>query len=174
MDDSLHALIEMGIDTGDLVMSEQLLSRFPKLFPQSGLRLHIEMLAGRLDLARAGQKLREKRPAGELNGHYLAAAERFERVMNESTIAKTKGQARYYLALTRQLQGNQDQALELIGPLVEKGLAEGEKGDFSDAVVLQADSFLLQQKYDLATQAAAKYVAMIPRGRQAARAGDPR
>ena len=170
VDDSLHALIEMGIDTGDLVMSEQLLSRFPKLFPQSGLRLHIEMLAGRLDLARAGQKLREKRPAGELNGHYLAAAERFERVMNESTIAKTKGQARYYLALTRQLQGNQDQALELIGPLVEKGLAEGEKGDFSDAVVLQADSFLLQQKYDLATQAAAKYVAMIPRGRQAARA----
>ena len=169
-DDSSHALIEMSIETGELPLAEQLLARFPSDYPQSGLRLHVELLAGRLDLARAGQKLREKRPAAELNGLYDNAARRFERVMKESTIAKTKNQARYYLALARQLQGNQDQALELIGPLVEKAIADGEKSDFLDVLVLQADSFLLKQKFELAADASSKYLVLAPKGRQAARA----
>ena len=169
-DDSLHALIEMSIETGDFASAEQFLSRFHKDFPQSGLRLHIEMLTGRLDLARAGQKLREKRPVAELNGLYESAAQRFEQVMKESSISKTQSQSRYYLALARQLQGNHSQALELIAPLVERALSEGEKSDFSDAVVLQADSFYQQQKYDLAAESAAKYMTLIPNGRQVARA----
>ena len=169
-DDSLHALIEMSIETGDLAAADQYLTRFPKEFPQSGLRLHIELLSGRLDLARAGQKLREKKPPAETNGLYDSASRRFEQVMKQSTIPKTKGQARYYLALSRQLQGNQDQALELIAPLVEKAIADGDKSDFSDAIVLQADSLYQQQKYDLAGQSAAKYLELLPKGRQAPRA----
>ena len=169
-DDSLHALIEMSIESGDFAAAEQYLTRFPKEFPQSGLRLHIELLSGRLDLARAGQKLREKKPTAETNGLYDSAARRFEQVMKQSTIAKTKGQARYYLALARQLQGNQDLALELIAPLVEKAIADGEKSDFSDAIVLQADSLYQQQKYELAGQSAAKYLELLPKGRQVPRA----
>ena len=169
-DDSAHALIESSIESGDLAFAEQLLALFPKEYPQSGLRLHVEMLAGRLDLARAGQRLREKRPSPELTGLYDSAARRFDQVMKESSIAKTKGQARYYLALTRQLQGNQDQALELVAPLVEKAMAEGEKSDFSDAIVLQADSYFLKQKYELAAEGAGKYLKLLPKGRQAARA----
>ena len=168
-DDSLHALIEMSIESGDLAAADQYLTRFPKEFPQSGLRLHIELLSGRLDLARAGQKVREKK-APEANALHDSAARRFEQVMKQSTIPKTKGQARYYLALARQVQGNQDQALELIAPLVEKAIADGEKSEFSDAIVLQADSLYQQQKYDLASQSAAKYLELLPKGRQAPRA----
>lgn len=169
-DDSMHALIEMSIESGELATAEQLLARFPKEFPLSGLRLHMEMLSGRLDLARAGQGLKEKLPTAEINVFYDAASRRFERVMKESTLPKTQGHARYYLALTKQLQGNQDQALELIAPLVEKALADGEKGDFSDAIVLQADSLFQQQKFEPALQSAAKYLEMLPKGRQSARA----
>ena len=169
-DDSLHALIEMSIEAGELATAEQLLARFQKEFPLSGLRLHVEMLTGRLDLARAGQRLKEKRPATEVNSFYEAASRRFEKVMKESSLPKTKGHSRYYLALTRQLQGNQEQALELISPLVEKALADGEKSDFSDAIVLQADSLFQRQKYDLALQSASKYLELLPKGRQSARA----
>jgi TolA-binding protein len=160
----------MAIESGDLAYAEQLLTRFPKEFPQSGLRLHIEMLSGRLDLARAAQKLREKRPPAELAGLYDSAARRFDRVMKESSLPKTKGQARYYLALARQLQGNQDQALELIAPLVEKAVADGEKSDFTDAIVLQADSYFLKQSDANASESAAKYLQLFPKGRQAPRA----
>ena len=169
-DDSLHALIEMSIEAGELATGEQLLARFQKEFPLSGLRLHVEMLSGRLDLARAGQKLKEKKPTADVNSFYEAASRRFEKVMKESSLPKTKGHSRYYLALTRQLQGNQEQALELISPLVEKALADGEKSDFSDAIVLQADSLFQQQKYDLAFQSASKYLELLPKGRQSARA----
>ena len=169
-DDSAYALIEMSIETGDLAFAEQRLTRFSADFPQSGLRLHIEMLSGRLELALAGQKLREKRPATELDALYEAAARRFERVMKESSIAKTKGQARYYLALARQLQGKYAQALELIGPLVQKVMEDGEKSDFTDSIVLQADCYFLTEKFDLAAETAAKYLALVPKGRQAPRA----
>lgn len=169
-DDAAHALIESAIDAGDLPYAEQYLATFPKNYPQSGLRYHVDMLAGRADLARAGQKLRDKRPAAELAPLYDAAARRFEQVMKESSLPKTKGQSRYYLALTRQLQGHPDQAIELVKPLVEKAIADGEKSDFSDAIVLEADCYLLQQQYEQAAQTAGKYLAMLPKGRQAARA----
>lgn len=169
-DDSAHALIESAIETGDLAYADRLLATFSKDYPQSGLRYHVEMLAGRADLARAGQKLRDKRPASELAPLYDAAAKRFEQVMKESTLPKTKGQARYYLALARQLQGHPEQAIELVKPLVEKAMTDGEKSDFLDAIVLEADCQSLQQQHEQAGQAAAKYLSISPKGRQAPRA----
>lgn len=169
-DDSLHALIEMAIEAGDLTDADQQLLRFQRDYPHSGLRWYIEMLNGRLELAKAGLKVRDKRPVEETNALYASAGTRFENVMKESSIAKTRGQARYYLALARQLQGNQDQALELIAPLVEQAVADGAKSDFVDATVLQADSYFQQKKYELAIASAARYLELVPKGRQAARA----
>ncbi len=169
-DDSLHALIEMSIESSDFSNAERLLERFRKDYPQSGLRLHMEMLNARLDLARAGATVRDPQSVAEANSLYDSAARRFELVMKESSIPKTKGQARYYLALTRQLQGNQVQSLEVIAPLVELALADGAKSDFADAVVLQADSYYQQQKYDSAARSAAKYLELFPKGRQVVRA----
>ncbi len=169
-DDSLHALIEMSIEAGDLSEAEELLARFQKAYPQSGLRLHIEMLSGRLDLARAGVMRREKQPAAELTALYDDAARRFEQIMTSSSIPRTQRQARYYLALTRQLQDKPSVALEVIAPLVEQATADGAKSDFVDALVLQADCYYQQQKYPLAAISAAKYLELVPSGRQVARA----
>lgn len=169
-DDSLHALIEMSIELGDFTEADQLLARFQKDFPQSGLRLHIEMLNGRLALARAGAVLRDQPASPDAAALYEAAGKRFEQVMKDSTLPKTKGQARYYLALTRQLQGNQTQALELISPLVEQALADPSKTDFADGFVLQSECYFQQQKYEQASAAAAKYAELFPKGRQLARA----
>lgn len=169
-DDSLHALAELAIEAGDLTGAEQSLARFAQEYPTSGLKLHSDLLAGRLELARAAVKLREQKPADEVAAHYEAAAKRFDIVLRETTIAKTKGQARYYLAFVRQLQGQHGQALELIAPLVEQVMAEGAKSEFGDALVLQADSWQAEKKLDEADQAATSYLNLFPKGRQAARA----
>lgn len=169
-DDSLHALAELAIEAGDLTGAEQLLSRFNKDYPMSGLRLHSDLLSGRLELARAAVSLREQKPADEVSAHYEEAAKRFDVVMRETTVQKTKSQARYYLAFARQLQGQHAVALELIGPLIEQVLAEGAKSEFGDALVLQADSLQVEKKLDEADNAAATYLTLFPKGRQAARA----
>ncbi len=169
-DDSLHALAELAIEAGDLTGAEQLLGRFVKDYPMSGLKLHADLLSGRVELARAAVSLREQKPADEVAARYEAAAKRFDAVLRESTVAKTKSQARYYLAFARQLQGRHAEALELIAPLAEQVLAEGAKSELGDALVLQADSFQVEKKLDEAEGAAASYLNLFAQGRQAARA----
>jgi len=169
-DDSLHALTEIAIDSGDLTLADQLLTKFAAEYANSGLKLHVELLSGRLELARAAVGLRDQQPANDVTAHYDAAAKRFATVMKESTVAITKNQARYYLAFTRQLQGQSTQALELIAPLIETVRAEGAKSELTDAFVLQADALLAEKKYDEADKAAQEYLSVQPHGRQAPRA----
>lgn len=169
-DDSLHALSELAIEAGDLTAADQLLMRFATEYPTSGLRLHTELLAGRLDLARAAIALRDQKPATEAAAYYDSAAKRFTNVMTNSTLPVTKGQARYYLAFSRELQGDHAQALELLAPLIETVRAEGAKSELVDAFVLQGDAFLAEKKYDEADKSAQEYLNLSPQGRQAARA----
>ncbi|WP_010585175.1 tetratricopeptide repeat protein [Schlesneria paludicola] len=169
-DDSLHALIELSIDAGDLPEAEKLLARFGQEFPQSGLRLQVEMLSGRLDLVRAGAAKRDKKPNGDVVAFYESAAQHFDHVLNESTIPRTQRQARYYLALTRQLQEKPAQAIELIAPLVQQVVADGAKSDFVDAIVLQADCQYQLKDYEPAVVSTQSYLDLVPSGRQRARA----
>ena len=169
-DDSLHHLIEMSIEVGDLADAEQFLERFHRDYSQSPLRLLVEMLHGRLNLAQAGMKSRDKAPQAEVKTLYESAARRFEHVMKESSISRAKQQARYYLALTYQLQDNLDTALELIAPLVDEVVADRAKFDFADPLVLQADCYWQRKEFEKATESAAKYLELAPKGRQAARA----
>lgn len=169
-DDSLHALIEMSIDAGELADAESLVAEFKKDYPNSGLRLHIEMLTGRLELAKASNRRRDKQPVAEINQLYETAGKRFEAVMSESSLPRTKAQARYYLALTRQFQDKPDQVLDLIAPLVDAAITDGAKSEFADAIVLQADAYLQQKNYTAAGDAATKYIELNPKGRQIARA----
>ena len=169
-DDSLHALAELAIEAGDLASAEQLLGRFAKDYPMSSLKLHAELLSGRFELARAAVALREQRPADAVAVHYEAAAKRFDLAMKESTLPKTQSQARYYLAFARQLQGQHAVALDVIAPLVAQVLTDGAKSEFGDALVLQADSWQIEQKLAEAAQAATSYLSFFPKGRQAARA----
>ncbi|MBS0203388.1 MAG: tetratricopeptide repeat protein [Planctomycetes bacterium] len=169
-DDSLHAMAELSIEAGDLTTADQLLTRFAAEFPTSGLRMHSELLAGRLELARAAIGLRDQKPANELAANYEAAAKRFSHVIISSTIPQTKHQGQYYLAFCRQLQGQPAQALELMAPLIEVVRAEGAKSELVDVFILQADALLSEKKYDEADKAAQEYLTLLPEGRQGARA----
>ena len=169
-DDSLHALAELAIEARDLNGAEQLLGRFAKDYSTSSLKLHSELLTGRWELARAAVALREQRAADAVAAHYEAAAKHFDLVLKETSVAKTQSQARYYLAFARQLQGQHATVLEVIASLVEQVLTDGAKSEFGDALVLQADSFQIEKKLSEAAQAAASYLSLFPKGRQAARA----
>ncbi|OYW18658.1 MAG: hypothetical protein B7Z55_10215, partial [Planctomycetales bacterium 12-60-4] len=85
-------------------------------------------------------------------------------------LARTRSQGRYYLALTRQLQGDHAQALTVMQPLVEDVLAETQAGEFTDILVLQADSLLQTQKFPEAIAAAQTYVSRVTQDRQRPRA----
>lgn len=169
-DDALHAMAELSIESGDLASADQYLARFAKEFPASGLRMHCDLLAGRLDLARAAVSVRDQKPAVEINSLYESAARKFNEVMGSSTIAVTKNQARYYLAFTRQLQGQSALVLQLIAPLIDYIRSEGIKSELADAFVLQADAHLAEKHFDEAEKSAQEYLTLVPQGRQAARA----
>ena len=169
-DDSLHALTELAIEFGDLTVAGQLLARFAAEHPNSGLKLHAELLTGRMELSRAAIAARDQKPVNEVAAHYEAAAKQFANVLTNSTIPLTKNQARYYLAFTRQLQGEPAKALELITPLMESVRAEGAKSELIDAFVLLADVLFSEKKFDEADKAAQEYLALNPQGRQGARA----
>lgn len=173
-DDSLYAAAEITLEAGDLNRSQTLLERFQRDYPGSGLRMHAELLAGRLELSRAAELESAARPAGtaaaDAGPLYARAAQRFEKAMQESTVSKTKLHAQYYLALTRQLQKDYAKGLELIGPLVTQAQQDGGKSDFGDALIVQAECLYQLHREADAETAAARYNDLYPRGRQRARA----
>ncbi|HET6424849.1 MAG TPA: tetratricopeptide repeat protein, partial [Planctomycetaceae bacterium] len=138
-DDALHFATELAIDAGQVDVAAARRQQFVANYPQSGLRLYQELLGGRLALGKASQLISAGHSAQEIAAEYDQAARSFDRVLAESTLARTKSQARYYLALTRQLQGDHRAALELVEPLIKEIPAEGPH-ELGDVLVLQADS----------------------------------
>ncbi|MBM4074698.1 MAG: tetratricopeptide repeat protein, partial [Planctomycetes bacterium] len=169
-DDSLHALAEIAIDSGELANADKLMNRFASDYPTSSLTIHTELLRGRLELAKVASLLKSDSSKSHANDHYELAANRFEAVLRDSKIARTKNQARYFLAFTRQLQGQHETALQLIAPLVEQVRTDGVGSDFGDALVLQADSCQVEKRNDEAIKAVSSYMKLFPHGRQVARA----
>lgn len=168
-DDALHFATELAIDAGQLDVAAARRKQFVESYPQSGLRLYQELLAGRLALGKAAQLITEGRSAPEIAAEYDLAARSFDRVLNETTLARTKSQARYYLALTRQLQGNHRVTLELLEPLIAEIPTEGPH-ELGDALVLQADSLYQTEQWTAAITAAQRYRKQFPQGRQRFRA----
>ncbi len=168
-DDALHFATELAIDAGQLDVAIARRKQFAENFPQSGLRLYQELLGGRLSLGKAAQLITAGKPANEIAAEYDQAARSFERVLAESMLARTKLQARYYLALARQLQGDHRATLELLKPLIAEIPTEGAH-ELGDALVLQADSFSQTEQWDAALAAAKRYRQQFPQGRQRFRA----
>lgn len=169
-DDSLHTLAEMAIESGDLAQTEQLLTRFNAEYPASSLKPHAELLAGRLELSQAAIAARDQKGSDVVAAHYEAAAKRFAAVLADMMAVQARNQARYYLAFTRQLQGQHAEALQVVAPLIEIVRSEGARSELADALVLRADALLAEKKYDDAAKAAAEYLSLLPQGRQGARA----
>lgn len=169
-DDALHFATELAIETGDLKEARSRLDQFAKSYPQSGLRMYQELLSGRLELAAAAQLLKDKAEPAMVAPHYTAAAAAFGRVLQESTLARTKSQAQYYLALTKQLQGDHQAAVDLAQPIADQVLRDPEAAEFVEILVVQADSWLQLQQYESAQTAANTYLERVPQGRQRLRA----
>jgi TolA-binding protein len=162
-DDALHCAAELAIEAGDLAAAEELLKQFAQNYPESGLRMYQELLKGRLALVRASKA----GDAAAAEADYAIAAAHCEQVLNHSTRPQTRAQARYYLALTRQMQGQHPQALETLAPLI----AELESlPELVDALVLQADSWLHVDQPESAVTALERYFTLAPKGRQLGRA----
>lgn len=168
-DDALHFATELAIDAGQLDVAAARRKQFAEMFPQSGLRLYQELLGGRLALGKAAQLLTAGQPAAEIAAEYDQAARSFDRVLMDSTLPRTKSQARYYLALTRQLQGNHPAALQVLEPLITELPAMGPH-ELADALVLQADSLLQTEQWATALAAAQRYRKQFHEGRQRFRA----
>lgn len=168
-DDALHFATELAIDTGQLDVAAARAKQFSETFPQSGLRLYQELLSGRLALAQAAQLIAQGKSGNEVTVHYASAGRSFERVLTETTLARTKLQARYYLALTRQLQGDHPATLELLKPVIADIPAEGNH-ELADALVLQADSLSQTDRWSDAIAAGERYRKQFPEGRQRFRA----
>jgi cellulose synthase operon protein C len=169
-DDALHFAAEMAIDAGQLMAAQERLDRFATEHPRSGLRMYHELLSGRLDLGRAAAELADGATAAEVEPRYRSAAEKFDRVLKDSTLDRTRWQARYYAALTRQLTGQHEQALELLKGLTAAVRTQPEAAEFADALVLEADSQMQAGQAQAALKSAQDYVTDFPQGRQAARA----
>lgn len=169
-DDALHFATELAIEAGDMASARTRLDQFAKAYPQSGLRMYQELLAGRLELAEAAQLLKDKTDPAMISPHYAAAATAFSRVMQESTLVRTKSQAQYYLALTKQLQGDHQATIDLAQALVDQVLADTTTTEFTDILVVQADSLLQLEKHASAETLAQAYLQRVPQGRQRLRA----
>lgn len=168
-DDALHFATELAIDAGQFDVANARRKQFAETFPQSGLRLYQELLAGRIALGLASQLIAQGRPAEDIAAQYDIAARSFERVLTETMLARTKLQARYYLALTRQLQGDHRGTLELLKPVIAEIPAEGNH-ELADGLVLQADSLGQTDQWADALVAAQRYRKQFPQGRQRFRA----
>ncbi len=170
-DDALHFATELAIEEGNLQGARERLDQFARDYPRSGLRMYQELLAGRHELASAAVLTNDAAVKAEIDTHYAAAGAHFDKVLQESTLPRTRSQARYYLSLTRQLQGDHAQALQLMQPLVDDVLAvQQSAAEFGDILVLQADSLSQTQKFSDAIAAAQAYVDRFAQGRQRPRA----
>jgi len=169
-DDSLHAAAELALDAGDLATANQLLTRFAKDYSGSGLRLHYDLLMGRVDLATASAAVKAQQPVEQINEQYRLASERFDKILKESTVPRTQLLARYYLGLTRQLQNQHDETLKVLAPLIEVVQTDGAKSEFGDALLVLAESQLALKQFEPAQISAEKYLTLFPQGRQVPRA----
>ncbi len=169
-DDCLHAAAELAVDQGDIPAATKILTRFAKDYAGSGLRLHQELLQGRVDLALATAAVKAGKPPEDIAASYLHAAEKFGRVLKDSKLPRTQMLARYYLGLTQQLQNQHDDALATLSPLIEAIETDGAKSEFGEALLVQADSLMSLKRLDSAQSAAGKYLTLFPQGRQTPRA----
>ncbi|MDZ4689493.1 MAG: tetratricopeptide repeat protein, partial [Planctomycetaceae bacterium] len=169
-DDALHFAAELAIDAGDLTAARERLDRFAAAYPRSGLRMYHELLSGRLELGRAAAELANGADAKQVEPRYKAAAVRFDQVLKDSTLDRTRWQARYYAALTRQLMGQHAQALDVVKDLAAAVRTKPEAAEFADALMLESDSLLQTDQFDAAAKVAGEYLAQFPNGRQTARA----
>lgn len=154
-DDSLHFAAETALTTGRLEEAEKLVARFSREYPQSSLRMHHQLLAGRVLDAKGG------------DANYKQAVALFQKVLHESKIPHTRSLARFHLARTWQKLNDHKRVLEVVGPLADELKKEGASPELADALAIQGISLLALKRYEDAGGAMAHYLKLVPEGGQA-------
>ena len=135
--------------------AEKLVARFSRDYPQSSLRMHHQLLEGRVLDAKGGA------------ANYKRAAELFQNVLSQSKIARTQSLARFHLARTLQRLDDHKRVLEAVGPLADELKQDGASPELAEALVVQGISFFALKQYEQAGGAMAQYLELRPNGRQA-------
>jgi cellulose synthase operon protein C len=154
-DDSLHYAGEAALLADRLDEAGDLLERFGREYPGSGLRMHHELLQGRLRRAQGGED------------NLKRAAAHFQKVLAETSVPRTQSLARLYLGQTWHKLGDSAQAIAAVAPLVEQIGRDGTASEFTEALVLQGLCLLDQKDFAAAVAALSRYLELEPQGGQA-------
>ena len=162
-DEAVQAASLAALQASNLPETEKLLARFDRDYPNNRLRLRQELLRGRYYLAK---------------GDIAGAAQRFQAVLQQSTIERTKHEARYYSAIVAQRQEQHPQVLAVSEPLVAALPRDRDLLELSGVFVVRGVSALALGKktspktaarerlnyFQNAVQSAQKYLELQPRG----------
>ena len=141
-----------------LQAAEAISQQFLASYGNSGLKLYIDLLRGRVLLIRGS------------DAEAATAAEIFKVVLTTAQRPQTQAQARFHLARAQQRLKQHAAVLETLVPIVEQARKEGAASEFIDALVLQASSLLAEKKYAESVEAAVAYLKLAPTGEQVAQA----
>ncbi|MCA9077168.1 MAG: tetratricopeptide repeat protein [Planctomycetaceae bacterium] len=171
-DDALHSAVEAALLAGNVTEAEQIRRRFVEQYPNSGLQLPVELLHGRVLLARGDELTDEGTDDSREKAQqaYRFASQVFQTVLAESTIPATQTMARLQLARAYGRLKDHEQLVEVLDPLASRATADDASDDELRALVMQSNGWLSLEKYDRSLETARQYVARRPDGADAAEA----
>ena len=149
-DDSLHFAIEAALLSKQLEEAAQLAARFEKEYPQSGLRLHQELLKGRISDAQGKPE------------DLQAAVKHFQNVLDQSKLENTQLLARLYLARTHQKLKEYQKSIDVLKPYLDDANTDKTTSEYADALILQSNNFNSLQKFPEAESLAKTYLKQFP------------
>jgi len=153
---SAETLTDKSARQKTLVEAQALVDRFARGFPKSQLATRHRLQAGRLKVARGG------------NANLKSAVTLFRAALAQGRTEKIRNRARYQLARVASQLGDDRLVLESLKPFLSSIDDSNRAGEFDDALVLGASSFLAAGQHKPAAAAASKYLKKHPKGTLAA------
>jgi len=139
-----------------LDQAQKLVDRFEREYPKSQLATRHRLQAGRLKVARGG------------DANLKAAQTLFRTAIAQGGSETIRNRARYQLARVGSRLGDDRLVLNTLRPILASIKDSNRPGEFDDALVLAASSFLANKQHKPAGDAAEKYLKKHPRGPLAA------
>lgn len=149
-DDSLHFAVEAAMLLNQLDEAEQLASQFEKAYPQSGLRLHQELLKGRVHDSKGTPE------------DLQTALKHFQTVLDQTKLENTRLLAQLYLARTYQKLKEYDKSIQVLDAYLKDPKTDKTTNEYADALILQSSSFNQLEKYSEAEALAKEYLKQFP------------
>ncbi len=165
-DDALHSAVEAALLAGKVTEAEQIRRQFVEQFPNSGLQLPVELLHGRVLLARGDELAEEGTDDSQAKSKqaYERGVETFQKVLQESTIPQTQSMARLQLARAYDRLRDYDRLVETLEPLASAASTEAAGDEELRALVMQSNGWLSLKKFDRALETGKQYIARRPQG----------